>query len=72
MRNNWQANKRYMSVLESFLIGDFLVGDPPASYIFRHLLVKDLFFVTNKTRVAKFPFPTLLVRPGNWKSQYVY
>ena len=45
-----------MSVLESFLIGDFLVGDPPP----------------NKTRVAKFPFPTLLVRPGNWKAQYAY
>ena len=27
---------------------------------------------TNKTRVAKFPFPALLVRPGNWKAQYVY
>ena len=58
-----------MSVLESFLIGDFLVGDPPPVIFFG---IKDLFFVTNKTRVAKFPFPTLLVRPGNWKAQYVY
>ena len=34
-----------MSVLECFVLGDFLVGDPPPySYIFRHLSVKDLFF----------------------------
>ena len=48
LRNNWKIKgftsyKSYMCVLECFLIGDFLVGDPSTSYIFRHLLVKDLF-----------------------------
>ena len=57
-----------MCVLECFLIGDFLVGDPTPVILFKK---KNCFLVTNKTRVAKFPFPVLLVRPGNWKAQYV-
>ena len=61
-----------MCVLECFLIGDFLVGDPLPVIFFRHLLVTEIcFLVTNKTHVAKFPFPSLLVRPGNWEAQYV-
>ena len=51
-----------MCVLECFLIGDFLVGDPPTDTLFFICVL-----VTNKTRVAKFPFPALLVRPGKWK-----
>ena len=55
-----------MCVLECFLIGDFLVGDPPPDILF--LKKKICFLVTNKTRVAKFPFSELLVRPGNWEA----
>ena len=42
---------------------------PPTSYTF--FKKKICFLVTNKTREAKFPFPALLVHPGNWKAQYV-
>ena len=57
--------------LRVFFNRTFSCRRPFASYIFRLLLVKDFFFVTDKTRVAKFPFPALLVRPRNWKAQYV-
>ena len=57
-----------MCVLECFLIGDFLVGGPPPVILFKKKK-KKCFLVTNKTRVAKFPFPALLVRPGNWTAQ---
>ena len=59
-----------MCVLECFLIGDFLVGDPPP-VIFFGMYYKICFLATNKTRIAEFPFPALLVRPRNWKAQYV-
>ena len=52
-----------MCVLECFLIGDFLVGDPPPAIFFG-------FLVTNKTRVANIQFPALLIRPGNRKAQH--
>ena len=57
-----------MCVLECFLIRNFLVGDPPPIFFF---VEKICLLVTNKTSVAKFLFPALLVRPGNWKAQYV-
>ena len=57
--------------LRVFLNRRFSCRRPSTSYIFRHLLEKEIcFLVTNKTCVAKFPFPALLVRPGNWKAQH--
>ena len=52
-----------MCVLECFLIRNFLVGDPPPIFFVEKICL----LVTNKTRVPKFPFPALLVRPGKWK-----
>ena len=53
------------------MTADFIVGDPPPVIFLGIYFKKICFFVTNKTHVAKFPFPALLVRPGNWKEQYV-
>ena len=54
--------------LREFFLKGFFCRRPSASYTF---FLEICFLVTSKTRVAKFPFPALLVRPGNWKAQYV-